>query len=98
MYELGVDNQVAKTINHLVKHGWVTLRSMAPMLGYAHATGIYAKQKGKKAIPTILIGGTYRVYAEVFITTLQNVPEEDQIAAQTFLKLYYAALKEDYNV
>lgn len=89
-----MEANIQRTIEHLVVHGWVTLRSLAPLLGYSHHTGIYARQKGKNPIPTVLIGGTYRVYAEDFVETLQNVPEEDRGAAEVFLGLYKAALKE----
>ena len=87
------DSRITKVLHHLVKHGWVSLRSMSSILGYSHPTGIYGRQRGKKRIPTVQIGGTQRVYVDTFIETLQNVPECDQIAAQTILKVYYAALK-----
>jgi len=67
---------------------------MSPLLGYAHATGVYTRQKSKNPIPTVRIGSTYRVHADDVIHILNNVPEEDQNAAQTFLRIYRAALKE----
>jgi len=89
-----MSGQIPNTLRHLATHGWITLRSMSALLGYSHATGVYARQRGKNPIPTVRIGSTYRVYADDVIETLKNVPEEDQDAAQTFLHIYKAALKE----
>lgn len=71
---------------------------MSFLLGYAHPTGIYGRQRGKNPIPTVKMGGTHRVYKDDVIETLKNVPEEDQDAAQVFLMMYRAALKEQQNV
>ena len=90
----GRKSPILQALNHLATHGWVTLRSMSFLLGYSHATGVYGRQKSKNPIPTVLIGGTHRVYKDDVIETLENVPEEDQVAAKTFLNIYYAALKE----
>jgi hypothetical protein len=91
------EGRIMRTLQHLAKHGWITLRALSILLGYKNSTGIYARQRGKNPIPVIKVDSTYRVYADAVINTLQNVPEEDQVAAQTFLKLYYAALKEKDN-
>ena len=81
-------------LNHLVKHGWVTLRSMSALLGYAHPTGIYGRQRSKKPIPTVFMGSTHRVYAEDVVETLKNAPEQDQASAGTILHIYNSLLKE----
>lgn len=89
-----MSGQVITTLNHLATHGWIPLRSMSFLLGYSHATGIYSRQKGKNPIPTVKIGGTYRVHADDVVKELNNRPEQDQAAALVFLRIYNAALKE----
>lgn len=86
---------VISTLKHLATHGWITLRSMSPLLGYTHATGIYARQRSKNPIPTIKMGGTYRVYASTVVETLEAAPELDQPAAQTFLQIYRSFLRDE---
>ena len=81
-------------LQQLAKRGWITLRQMSPLLGYSHPTGIYGRQKSKKAISTILIGNTYRVYADVVVQTLEDAPAEDQEASRMMLHVYREALKE----
>ncbi len=83
-----LDNRVHHILFRLATHGWIPLRSMSALLGYSHATGVYQRQKGKNPISTILIGGTYRVYADEVIKTLESVPEKDQEASTTILKIY----------
>ncbi len=80
-------------LDHLAAHGWITLRSMSALLGYSHPTGVYARQRTKKAIPTILIGGIYRVYKGDVIETLENVSAQDQEMTKAFLSTYRRLLK-----
>ncbi len=89
--------KIVVVLQHLAAHGWVSLRSMSILLGYSYPTGIYGRQKGKHAIPTISIGGIYRVYADVVIHELNNRPEQDQAAAKVLLSIYHAACKEREN-
>ena len=89
------ENRILHSLTHLARHGWVPLRSMSALLGYAHATGIYARQRGKNPIPVVKIGGTYRVYADDVLNELQNVPDCDQEASRTFIRIYRSLLKED---
>ena len=77
-----------KVLHKLVANGWVPLRSMSCLLGYSHPTGIYARQRGKTPISTVKIGGQHRVYADEVLTTLNNVPEQDQYAANIILGVY----------
>ena len=91
------ESRILHSLTHLASHGWVPLRAMAALLGYAHATGIYARQRGKNPIPVVKIGGIYRVYADDVIQELQNVPECDQIASKAFLRIYRSLLKEQQN-
>jgi hypothetical protein len=80
-------------LRHLAVHGWITLRQVAPLVGLK-PTSIYPRQRTKRAIPTILIGGTYRVYKDTVIELLNNAPEEDQEASQYMLLLYNRYKKE----
>ncbi len=89
-----MSSRIPIIFRHLATHGWITLRSMSSLLGYSHATGVYARQRGKKPIPTVRIGGTYRVYADDVVHELNNRPEQDQDAAKVLLRIYHAALKE----
>jgi len=89
-----MSGHIPTTIRHLITHGWISLRSMSALLGYSHATGIYGRQRGKKAIPVVKIGGTYRVYKDDVINELNNVPEDDRLAAETFFALYRKYLRE----
>lgn len=68
---------------------------MSLLLGYAHGTGIYARQRGPNPIPTVKIGPYQRVCAEDAIKELQNVRERDKKAAETFLRIYYSFLKDE---
>lgn len=88
------DHTVNRVLGSLVAHGWVTLRSMSYLLGYAHGTGIYGRQRGKNPIPTVKVGGTYRVYEDTVIETLENAPERDQVASKTILRIYRQLKKE----
>ncbi len=90
-------SKIVVTLRHLAVHGWVSLRSMSSLLGYAHATGVYGRQRGKNAIPTVKIGSVYRVYADDVVHELNNRPEKDQEAAGVLLRIYHAALKEKRN-
>ena len=85
-------------LEHLAVHGWITLRSMAPLIGCAHATGIYAKQKTKNPIPVVKIGGQYRVYKDDVIDILENAPEKDKVASQAFLRIYRSYLTSQEQV
>ncbi len=87
-------SKIVVTLHHLATHGWVSLRSMSALLGYSHATGVYGRQRGKNAIPTVKIGSVHRVYADDVVHELNNRPEKDQEAAGVLLRIYYAALKE----
>lgn len=71
---------------------------MSPLLGYTHATGIYRRQAGKHPIAVIRIGGTYRVYADTVIETLENAPDRDQEASQMILSLFRSLQKGEPRV
>lgn len=83
-----IAGSVPVILNKLATRGWITLRQMGPLLGYGHPTAIYGRQKTKNPIPTIQIGCTHRVYADIVIETLNNSPPEDQEASQTMLRIY----------
>lgn len=61
---------------------------MSVLLGYTHPTGVYSRQRGKNAIPTILIGGTHRVYAETVVKTLEKHAEKHPQDAEMILGMY----------
>ena len=77
----------------LIDKGWIPLRQMGVLLGYKNPRGIYPRQRGPNAIPTVRIGGTIRVYAVDVLEALENVPEKGQVDAQTLLSLYKTGLK-----
>ncbi len=54
---------------------------MSTLLGYTHATGVYSRQRGKNAIPTVLVGGTQRVYEDAVVATLKKQIERESIFA-----------------
>ncbi len=89
---------ITTTLSRLATRGWIPLRSMSMLLGYAHPTGIYGRQRSKNPIPTILIGGAHRVYEDVVIETLKNMPEKDQVASKTMLGIYRRLQKEHTHV
>lgn len=66
------DNQITLACRILVERGWIPLRKMSFLLGHKHPTGIYQRQKGPHAIPTIKVDGTYRVYFDDAIHALEN--------------------------
>jgi len=88
------ESRVDNTLSLLASRGWISLKAMAPLLGYAHTTGIYQRQKGKHPITTIKVGGQYRVYAEEFVEALLNVPARDREAADILLIRYRRLVKE----
>ncbi len=91
------DSKVLLILTSLASHGWISLRSMSALLGYAHPTGIYARQRGSRAISTIRIGGRYRVYADEVVATLSKAPEQDKEAANIILIMYRKLLKEQQD-
>ncbi len=82
-----------EVISTLIEKGWIPLRQMAVLLGYKELRGIYARQRGRNAIPTIRIGGTERVYLDDAIETLNTVREDKQPDAQVLLSLLRTAQK-----
>ncbi len=75
-------------MDDLVEHGWIPLRSMAVLLGHRELRGIYQRQRGKKAIPIIQVGGIKRVYGDVVLQTLRDVPSHKKRDADMILDLY----------
>lgn len=67
---------------------------MSVLLGYTYPTGIYSRQRGKNAIPTVLVGGTYRVYAATVVETLEKHAERYPEDAEMILGMYRRMLKE----
>lgn len=83
-----------KVILNLVEQGWIPLRQMAVLLGMNELRGIYSRQKGRNAIPTVRIGGLERVYAGDVIHTLEHVKSDKQPESRALISLYKTALKE----
>lgn len=86
------ERSTIKVIDHLVEHGWVSLRSMAVLLNYDELRGIYQRQRGRNAIPTIRVGGMDRVYVEDVVEILKNVPADKKPEADIVLSLYRTTL------
>lgn len=85
---------IVAALHTLVERGWLPLRQVGVLLGYAHATGVYGRQKGPNAIPTVKVGGTFRVYADDVVHALESVPDRDREAAVAILSRYRQLLKE----
>ncbi len=88
---------IMAALHRLVRDGWLPLRQMSILLGHAHPTGVYGRQKGPNAIPTVKVGSTLRVYAEDVVHTLETVPDRDREAAVAILTKYRQLLKEQDN-
>ncbi len=83
---------VLQALEKLSKHGWVPLRAMAALLGYNELRGIYQRQRGRNAIPTIKVGGQYRVYEDIVLQTLTTSADAD---AKMVLSMYRSIKKRD---
>jgi len=67
---------------------------MSVLLGYAHPTGIYSRQRGKNPIATVLVGGTHRVYPDAFVEALEKQAEQQPEDAEMILSMYRRMLKQ----
>ena len=83
---------VLQALEKLSKHGWIPLLGMARLLGYNELRGIYQRQKGSNAIPTIKVGGQYRVYEDVVLRLLMTSESGD---ADMVLSMYRSIKKRD---
>ncbi len=72
----------------LEEQGWIPLRQMGVLLGYKEVRGIYQRQKGKHAIPIIQVGGTKRVYEDVVVDILLNLPEDKLGGGGVYLRIF----------
>jgi len=75
---------LADTCRLLIEQRWLPLRRLSPLLGYSHGTGIYGRQRSSNPahrIPTIQVGGTYRVHYDDVIQCLENPIKEDLTTA-----------------
>ncbi len=68
---------------------------MSVLLGYSHPTGVYSRQRGKNAIPTVLVGGTHRVYASTVVETLEKHAERHAEDAVMILGMYQRLKKQE---
>lgn len=66
------DHKIIPILKYLREHGWIPLRSMAALLGYAHVVQIYQRQKTKHKIPVLRVGGVNRVYEDTVLAELSN--------------------------
>ncbi len=83
---------VLRVLEKLSKHGWIPLRAMAALLGYNELRGIYQRQRGRNAIPTVKVGGQYRVYEDVALQLLTTSETGD---AAMILRMYRSIKKRD---
>ncbi len=86
---------VLQALETLSRHGWVPLLAMARLLGYNELRGIYQRQKHRNAIPTIKVGGHYRVYEADVIETLEAVRGQKRGDAEMILTMYRAIKKRE---
>lgn len=89
---------VIPALEKLSKHGWVPLRSVAEILGYNELRGIYQRQRGRNALPTVKVGGQYRVYEADVIKALETAAPNRHEDAQMILRMYRSIKKEMANV
>ncbi len=68
---------------------------MASLLGYNELRGIYQRQRGRNAIPTIKVGGQYRVYEADAINVLESAEPKKRDDAQMVLTMYRTIKKRD---
>ncbi len=83
-----------QVISTLIEQGWIPLRQMAVLMGYKTLRGIYQRQRGRNAIPTIRISGFERVYFDDVIDTLKTEPVEKRPNAQALISLLQTGLKD----
>ncbi len=86
---------VLQALEKLSTHGWVPLRAMACLLGYNELRGIYQRQRGRNAIPTIKVGGQYRVYEDTALKTLAAETGYMREHDQMVLRMYRMIKKRD---
>ncbi len=88
---------VLRTLEKLSRHGWVPLLGMARLLGYTTGSirGIYQRQRGQNAIPTIKVGGHYRVYEADVLQTLEAARGQKREDAEMILTMYRAIKKRE---
>ncbi len=77
-----------EVLEDLATCGWIPLRSMSVLLGYTHATGVYSRQRGKNPIPTVLVGGTYRVYEDAVVAELLEHGEDGKMLLSMFGQIH----------
>ena len=68
---------------------------MSALLGYTHATGVYSRQRGRNPIPTVLVGGTHRVYEDAVVATLKKQAERQPEDAEMILTMYRQIKKRE---
>lgn len=68
---------------------------MAMLLGYNELRGIYQRQRGRNVIPTIKVGGQYRVYEADAIKVLESAVGSKHGDAMIILSIYRAIKKRE---
>lgn len=83
--------RVLEVLEKLCKHGWVSLRSMSVLLGYASPGCMYQRQGSRSAISTIKVGHIQRVYEETVLEVLKA--HQNTADAELVLSLYTGVRK-----
>lgn len=91
---MGSDVKVIPILKHLATRGWVPLRSMSYLLGYAHPVQIYQRQHTKQAIACIVVGRTNRVYEEEVLRVL-NDTKHNKADAELYISMYNAVKNQE---
>ena len=65
-----VQGDVFKALNHLIRHGWVPLNLLAPLLDLSEQT-IYLKARANK-IPFVKVGRDKRVSVSTVLSLLEE--------------------------
>lgn len=71
--------KVVPILQTLAKQGWISLRSLGVLFGYKSNSrrAIYARQRGRNAIPSVKVGGIIRVYEQDVLNALYERAQKD---------------------
>ena len=88
------ESKIVGALQRLATDGWLPLRQVAVLLGYAHPTSIY--QRKDLTQRAIKVGSTLRVYAPDVLHMLdpENARDQDKEILTMILTKYHQILKE----
>jgi len=88
------ESKIVGALQRLVVQGWLPLRQVGILLGYAYPNSIYQREDYTQR--AIKVGSTFRVYTADVLRILdpENAPEQDKEILQMILVKYNQLLKE----